>query len=80
MTWPINVAEELRDAQLLGELKPSMDYATLIAAQMSHKAVIVHRKEGVLKHMMIILANSLSKSRRFVLFSFTFSFLPNRRF
>jgi replication fork protection complex subunit Tof1/Swi1 len=66
MTWPINVAEELRDAQLLGELKHSMDYTTLIAAQMSYKGVIVHRKDGVLKHMMIILANSLSKSRRFV--------------
>ncbi|GAA5828412.1 hypothetical protein JCM11251_006233 [Rhodosporidiobolus azoricus] len=64
MTWPINVAEELRDAQLLGELKPSMDYTTLISAQRSYKAAIIHRKEGVLKHMMVILANSLSKSRR----------------
>ncbi|TNY24515.1 timeless protein-domain-containing protein [Rhodotorula diobovata] len=62
MTWPINVAEELRDAQLLGELKQSMDYTTLIAAQRSYKAAIL--KENVLKHMMIILANSLSKSRR----------------
>ncbi|GAA5969681.1 hypothetical protein JCM11641_008004 [Rhodosporidiobolus odoratus] len=64
MTWPINVAEELRDAQILGELKQNMDYTTLIDAQMSYKAAIVHRKDGVLKHMMIILANSLSKSRR----------------
>ncbi|GAA5852706.1 hypothetical protein JCM8547_002595 [Rhodosporidiobolus lusitaniae] len=64
MTWPINVAEELRDARLLGELKSGMDYTTLISAQMSYKAVIVHAKEGVLKHMMIILANSLSKNRR----------------
>ncbi|GAA5909890.1 hypothetical protein JCM6882_002043 [Rhodosporidiobolus microsporus] len=64
MTWPINVAEELRDAKILGELKPSMDYATLIAAQRSYKAAIIHRKEGVLKHMMVVLANSLSKSRR----------------
>ncbi|GAA6000092.1 Tof1p [Rhodotorula paludigena] len=62
MTWPINVAEELRDAQLLGELKQSMDYTTLIAAQRSYKAAIL--KEKVLKHMMIILANSLSKNRR----------------
>ncbi|GAA5906718.1 hypothetical protein JCM8208_006366 [Rhodotorula glutinis] len=62
MTWPINVAEELRDAQLLGELKQSMDYTTLIQAQRSYKAAIL--KDNVLKHMMIILANSLSKSRR----------------
>jgi len=67
MTWPINVAEELRDAQLLGELKQSMDYTTLIAAQRSYKAAIL--KENVLKHMMIILANSLSKSRRCVVFA-----------
>ncbi|BGP38765.1 Topoisomerase 1-associated factor 1 [Rhodotorula kratochvilovae] len=64
MTWPINVAEELRDAQLLGELKQGMDYATLIRAQRSYKAAILKKKTGVLKHMMIILANSLSKSRR----------------
>ncbi|GAA6027789.1 hypothetical protein JCM8097_001720 [Rhodosporidiobolus ruineniae] len=64
MTWPINVAEELRDAQLLGELKASMDYSTLISAQRSYKAAVIHPKEGVLKHMMIILAGSLSKSRR----------------
>jgi len=64
MTWPINVAEELRDAQLLGELKQSMDYTTLIQAQRSYKAAIL--KDNVLKHMMIILANSLSKSRRCV--------------
>ncbi|GAA6001966.1 hypothetical protein JCM10207_003015 [Rhodosporidiobolus poonsookiae] len=64
MTWPINVAEELRDAQLLGELKQGMDYTTLIAAQRSYKAAIIHRKDGVLKHMMVILANSLSKGRR----------------
>ncbi|GAA5867194.1 hypothetical protein JCM3774_002365 [Rhodotorula dairenensis] len=62
MTWPIDVAQELRDAKLLGGLKAGMDYATLIAAQRSYKAAIL--KEGVLRHMMVILANSLQKSRR----------------
>ncbi|TKA58341.1 hypothetical protein B0A53_00079 [Rhodotorula sp. CCFEE 5036] len=62
MTWPIDVAQELKDAKLLGGLKAGMDYATLIAAQRSYKAAIL--KEGVLRHMMIILANSLQKSRR----------------
>ncbi|GAA5975641.1 hypothetical protein JCM10908_005228 [Rhodotorula pacifica] len=62
MTWPIDVAQELRDAKLLGGLKAGMDYATLIAAQRSYKAAIL--KEGVLRHMMVILASSLQKSRR----------------
>ncbi|BGP30852.1 Topoisomerase 1-associated factor 1 [Rhodotorula toruloides] len=62
MTWPINVAEELRDAQLLGELKQSRDFTTLIDAQRGYKASII--KEGVLRHMMSILAGSLQKGRR----------------
>lgn len=64
MTWPINVAEELRDAQLLGELKQSRDFTTLIDAQRGYKASII--KEGVLRHMMSILAGSLQKGRRYV--------------
>ncbi|GAA5880461.1 hypothetical protein JCM16303_005390 [Sporobolomyces ruberrimus] len=62
MTWPINVAEELRDAQILGELKQAVDYTTLINAQLSYKSAIL--RNGSLKQMMIILANSLEKTRR----------------
>ena len=62
MTWPINVAEELKDAQILGELKQSVDYTTLIDAQLSYKSAIL--RSGSLRHIMRILANSLEKSRR----------------
>ncbi|GAA5903525.1 Tof1p [Sporobolomyces salmoneus] len=62
MTWPINVAEELRDAQILGELKQSIDYTTLTNAQLSYKSAIL--RTGALRQMMKILANSLEKSRR----------------
>ncbi|GAA5948542.1 hypothetical protein JCM3765_004917 [Sporobolomyces pararoseus] len=62
MTWPINVAEELRDAQILGELKQSIDYTTLTNAQLSYKSSIL--RSGSLRQMMRILANSLEKSRR----------------
>ncbi|GAA5823835.1 hypothetical protein JCM5353_006373 [Sporobolomyces roseus] len=62
MTWPINVAEELRDAQLLGELKQSIDYTTLTNAQLSYKADIL--RTGSLRQMMNILGNSLGKNRR----------------
>ncbi|GAA5831127.1 hypothetical protein JCM3766R1_006246 [Sporobolomyces carnicolor] len=62
MTWPINVAEELKDAQILGELKQSVDYTTLIDAQLSYKSAIL--RSGSLRQIMRILANSLEKSRR----------------
>ncbi|GAA6007730.1 hypothetical protein JCM11491_003944 [Sporobolomyces phaffii] len=62
MTWPINVAEELKDAQILGELKQSIDYTTLTNAQLSYKAAVL--RNGSLRQMMRILANSLEKSRR----------------
>ncbi|GAA6062112.1 hypothetical protein JCM10212_000866 [Sporobolomyces blumeae] len=62
LTWPINVAEELRDAQLLGELNSPVDYTTLTNAQLSYKAEVL--KAGALRHMNVILGNSLSKSRR----------------
>ncbi|GAA5927146.1 hypothetical protein JCM1841_006062 [Sporobolomyces salmonicolor] len=62
MTWPINVAEELRDAQLLGELKQTIDYSTLLNAQLSYKSEIL--RSGALRQMHIILGNSLAKNRR----------------
>ncbi|CEQ41477.1 SPOSA6832_03222, partial [Sporobolomyces salmonicolor] len=66
MTWPINVAEELRDAQLLGELKQTIDYSTLLNAQLSYKSEIL--RSGALRQMHIILGNSLAKNRRCVAF------------
>ncbi|GAA5935882.1 Tof1p [Sporobolomyces koalae] len=62
MTWPINVAEELKDAQILGELKQAVDYTSLVHAHLSYKAAIL--RHGALRQMMNILGNSLSKSRR----------------
>ena len=47
MTWPINVAEELRDAQLLDELKKTIDYTSLITAQLAYKSSIL--RSGALR-------------------------------
>ncbi|KAK4697069.1 hypothetical protein P7C70_g8269, partial [Phenoliferia sp. Uapishka_3] len=62
MTWPINVAEELRDAQLLDELKKTIDYTTLITSQLSYKASILH--SGALRAMFQLMTPSLSKTQR----------------
>lgn len=64
MTWPINVAEELRDAQLLDELNRSIDYYTLILNQLSYKALIL--RHGVLRAMFQLMSPSLTKNRRCV--------------
>ena len=62
MTWPINVAEELRDAQLLDELKKAIDYTSLIAAQLAYKASIL--RSGALRGMFQLMTPSLSKTQR----------------
>lgn len=62
MTWPINVAEELRDAQLLDTLKKSIDYNSLILAQLSYKAAIL--RSGALRAMFTLMSPSLMKSRK----------------
>lgn len=62
MTWPINVAEELRDAQLLDELRKSIDYTSLISAQLSYKAIIL--RTGALRAMFQLMSPALTKTRR----------------
>lgn len=62
MTWPINVAEELRDAQLLDELTKSIDYNSLIDHQLAYKAAIL--RTGSLKPMFQLMSPALAKSRR----------------
>lgn len=62
MTWPIDVAEELRDAKILDELKKSSDYTSLITAQMSYKATIL--RTGTLAAMFQLMSPCLTKSRR----------------
>lgn len=61
MTWPINVAEELRDAYTLGQLK-QIDYKSLVRAQMSYKAVIL--RQGVLPLLIQLMRPALEKNRR----------------
>lgn len=62
MTWPINVAEELRDAQLLDELRKSIDYTSLISAQLSYKAIVL--RTGALRAMFQLMSPALTKTRR----------------
>lgn len=62
MTWPINVAEELRDAQLLDELKKTIDYTSLITAQLAYKSSIL--RSGALRAMFQLMTPSLSKTQR----------------
>lgn len=62
MTWPINVAEELRDAQLLDTLKGAVDYNSLISGQLSYKASIL--RSGALRAMFTLMTPSLTKTRK----------------
>ncbi|KAM0754978.1 timeless-domain-containing protein [Meredithblackwellia eburnea MCA 4105] len=62
MTWPINVVEELRDAQEIDQLTRTIDYTSLISAQMSYKAAIL--RTGSLRAMFQLMSPSLSKTQR----------------
>ncbi|KAI5476063.1 hypothetical protein MNV49_000435 [Pseudohyphozyma bogoriensis] len=62
MTWPINVMDELLDAKAQDELVASMDYYTLITAQLSYKAAIL--QSGALRAMFQLMSPSLGKNRR----------------
>lgn len=61
MIWPIDVAEELREAKQQDRLRSSADYASLVAAHRSFKAAIL--RTGVLRHFVLMLAPVLSKKR-----------------
>lgn len=62
MTWPINVAEELRDAQLLDELSRPIDYASLVAHQLAYKHSLL--RAHALRPIFQLMSPCIAKSRR----------------
>lgn len=67
MTWPINVIEELREAELSGNKKQieeisRVDYVGLIAAQRQYKRDVL--KGGVIKTLVRILVPRLERGLR----------------
>lgn len=62
LTWPIPVLAELHSAQKLDELEKSLDYTSLITAQLEYKAIIL--RTGVLPGFLGIMGPSLEKNRR----------------
>jgi replication fork protection complex subunit Tof1/Swi1 len=65
MTWPIDVIEELREAEEqddgnLGRI----DYSSLLTAQLHYKAAII--RSGSIKALFRIMYPSLEKNRRSV--------------
>ena len=64
MTWPIDVIEELREADMAGA-KPEgqqADYSSLQAAQLAYKAALL--RTGALKSLFRLVLPSLEKERR----------------
>ena len=71
MTWPIDVIEELREAELMDDKLPAhIDYSSLQAAQLAYKAAIL--KAGALGALFRLMLPSLEKERRFVPHIFKF--------
>lgn len=60
MTWPIDVAEELKE--LDEELDAKTDYTTLLQAQLAYKAALL--QPGALKALLDIMKPSLAKTKR----------------
>lgn len=63
MTWPIDVVEELREADMQDE-KPEgqIDYSSLLAAHLAYKAAIL--RTNSLNALFRLLLPSLEKDRR----------------
>ena len=61
MTWPIDVAEELKE--LDDEIDAKTDYTTLLHAQLRYKAATL--QPGVLKALLAIMTPSLAKTKRY---------------
>ena len=61
MTWPINVVEELREAELTDSTTPNIDYKGLQAIQLSYKSAILRSK--TVATFFHILLPSLDKSK-----------------
>lgn len=69
MTWPINVIDELRDAELSGDKAAiaainKVDYSSLITAQRNYKSSVL--KSGAIKTLFRILVPRLEKGLRSV--------------
>ncbi len=62
MTWPIDVAEELKE--LDDEVDVKADYTTLIQAQRSYKAAVL--RPGVFPALLTIMLPPLAKGIRWV--------------
>jgi replication fork protection complex subunit TIMELESS/Tof1/Swi1 len=60
MTWPIDVAEELKE--LDEEVDVGTDYTLLLRAQLSYKAELL--RPDVLKAFLAIIAPPMAKSKR----------------
>lgn len=65
MTWPIDMAEELKE--LDDELDARTDYTTLIQAQRSYKAAML--RPGAISALFAIMLPALAKGKKFVLIS-----------
>jgi hypothetical protein len=63
MTWPIDVAEELKELDE-DRVDSVIDFATLLQAQRTYKAALL--EPGVLAALLAIMTPSLAKSKRCV--------------
>lgn len=62
MTWPIDVASELKESQMNDDLETNLDYTSLLQAHRVYKAIIL--QTNVLPAFLNLMAPSLEKSRR----------------
>ena len=65
MTWPIDVAEELKE--LDEDREPATDYAILLRAQLAYKASLL--QPGALSALVAIMTPALAKTKRYILIS-----------
>jgi hypothetical protein len=63
MTWPIDVLDELREAEELNDPNfGKIDYSSLLTAQLHYKAAIL--RSGAINSLFRIMYPALDKSRR----------------
>lgn len=65
MTWPIDVAEELKE--LDEDREPATDYTILLRAQLAYKASLL--QPGALSALVAIMTPALAKTKRYILIS-----------
>lgn len=61
MTWPVNVAEELRDAALTDQDLSKVDYAGLQAILRTYKTAVIRAK--AVQHIFAVLVQVLEKKK-----------------